>query len=35
MGVLLTVCAQMKIDACPMEGFDPVKYDEILGLDKL
>lgn len=30
MGVLLTVCASMKIDACPMEGFDPVKYDEIL-----
>jgi len=35
MGVLLTVCASMKIDACPMEGFDPVKYDEMLGLDKL
>jgi nitroreductase len=20
------------VDACPMEGFDPAKYDEILGL---
>ena len=35
MGVLLTVCASMGIDACPMEGFDPAKYDEILWLDKL
>jgi nitroreductase len=25
----------MQIDACPMEGFDPVKYDEILGLNDL
>lgn len=22
------------IDACPMEGIDPVKYDEVLGLNK-
>ncbi len=35
MGVLLTVCASMGIDACPMEGFDASKYDEILWLDKL
>jgi nitroreductase / dihydropteridine reductase len=35
LGVLLTVAASMEIDACPMEGFDPTKYDEILGLDKL
>ncbi|EKD25292.1 MAG: nitroreductase [uncultured bacterium (gcode 4)] len=35
MGVLLTVCASLWIDACPMEGFDAKKYDEILGLDKL
>ena len=35
MGVLLTACATMGIDSCPMEGFDPAKYDEILGLDKL
>lgn len=35
LGVALTVCASMEIDACPMEGFDSAKYDEILWLDKL
>lgn len=30
LGVLLTVCASMGIDACPMEGFDPERYNEIL-----
>ncbi len=35
MGTLLTVAATETIDACPMEGFEPEKYDEILGLDKL
>lgn len=34
LGALLTVCAVEKIDACPMEGFQPDKYDEFLGLDK-
>jgi nitroreductase len=33
--VLLTVCASIWIDACPMEWFDPSKYNEILWLDKL
>jgi len=32
MGNLLTVCAVEGIDACPMEGFEPVKYDEMLDL---
>ena len=32
MGNLLTVCAVEKIDSCPMEGFEPEAYDEILGL---
>jgi len=32
LGNLLTVCALEKIDACPMEGFVPKKYDEILNL---
>ncbi|WP_461449892.1 NAD(P)H-dependent oxidoreductase [Mucilaginibacter sp.] len=32
LGVLLTAAAEMDIDACPMEGFDAGKYDEILGL---
>lgn len=34
LGALLTVCAIEKIDSCPMEGFEPEKYDELLGLDK-
>lgn len=34
MGNLLTVCAIEKIDACPMEGFSPKAYDEILALNK-
>jgi len=32
MGNLLAACAELKIDACPMEGFEPAKYDEILEL---
>jgi nitroreductase / dihydropteridine reductase len=32
LGVLLTAAAEMGIDACPMEGFNPTKFDEILGL---
>ncbi|KAA1245992.1 NAD(P)H-dependent oxidoreductase [Aquimarina sp. RZ0] len=35
MGNLLTVCATEKIDACPMEGFIPEKYDQILKLETL
>lgn len=31
---LLSACAELKIDACPMEGFDPDKYNEILGLSE-
>lgn len=34
LGNLLTVCALEKIDACPMEGFIPEKYDEVLGLSE-
>ena len=34
MGNLLTICALEKIDACPMEGFDPLAYDELLGLQE-
>lgn len=32
LGNLLTACAELKIDACPMEGFEPSQYNEILGL---
>ena len=34
LGNLLTVCASQEIDSCPMEGFTPEKYDEILDLTK-
>ncbi|MBL8886813.1 MAG: NAD(P)H-dependent oxidoreductase [Phycisphaerales bacterium] len=32
LGVFLTSAAMLGVDACPMEGFDPARYDEILGL---
>ncbi len=32
LGNLMTVCANLRIDACPMEGFVPQQVDEILGL---
>ncbi len=32
LGQLMAVCAVLGVDACPMEGFDPVQVDEILGL---
>ena len=34
LGNLLTVCASQEIDSCPMEGFNPEKYDEVLDLKK-
>ena len=33
LGTLLTICATEEIDACPMEGFEPDKYDAYLGLN--
>lgn len=35
LGTLLSAAAHEEIDACPMEGFDPAKVDEILGLAKM
>ena len=35
LGNLLTVAASKRIDACPMEGFDPAQYNEILGLNEI
>jgi nitroreductase len=35
LGNFLTSAALLGIDACPMEGIEPAKYDEILGLDAL
>lgn len=34
LGNLMTVCAIEDIDSCPMEGFVPSKYDEILQLQQ-
>ncbi len=35
LGVLVTSAAVQGIDVGPMEGFDPKKFDEILGLEKM
>lgn len=32
LGTLLATAGELQIDACPMEGFDNAKFDEILGL---
>lgn len=32
LGNFMTSCAVLGVDTCPMEGIDPLKYDEILGL---
>jgi len=34
LGNLLTVCALERIDACPMEGFEPKAYDEFFNLEE-
>lgn len=34
LGNLLNACAELKIDACPMEGFEAKEYNKILNLDK-
>ena len=31
---VISAGAELKIDTCPMEGFDAAKYDEILGLSE-
>lgn len=33
LGNLLNAAADLKIDACPMEGFDANQYAEVLGID--
>lgn len=35
MGFLLETAALLQVDACPMEWFNPSKFDEILWLEKL
>lgn len=32
LGFAMAACAELSIDSCPMEGFDPVGVKEILGL---
>ncbi len=34
LGNLLAACAELKIDACPMEGFEAEQYEQILGLEE-
>ena len=34
LGNLLTSAALLGVDACPMEGFVPAQYDQLLGLEK-
>jgi nitroreductase len=35
LGNLLSAAAELRIDATPMEGFNPTAFNEILGFDKL
>lgn len=32
LGTIMSIAADMKIDTCPMEGFEPLKYQELLNL---
>jgi len=34
LGNAMAACAELRIDSCPIEGFEPKKYDEILGLSE-
>ena len=34
LGTLLAAAGEMRIDACPMEGFNPQEFNRILGLGK-
>jgi len=35
LGNLMTTCAMLDVDSCPMEGFEPEAYDKLLGLEAL
>ena len=35
LGQFMTTAAMLGIDTCPMEGIEPAKYDEVLGLNEL
>lgn len=32
LGQFMLACAELGVDTCPMEGFEPAAYDQILGL---
>jgi nitroreductase len=32
LGQFMTTAAMLEVDTCPIEGFNPAKYDEVLGL---
>ncbi len=32
LGQFMTIAAMLEVDTCPIEGFIPAKYDEVLGL---
>lgn len=34
LGTMMVAAAEKQVDHCPMEGFDPVKFNEILGLSE-
>jgi nitroreductase len=34
LGNFMTAAAMIGVDTCPMEGIEPAKYDELLGLPK-
>jgi len=34
LGTMMAACAHEQIDSCPIEGFMPEKFDEILGLEE-
>ena len=34
LGQLMTTAALLGVDACPMEGIEPAKYDRLLGLEQ-
>jgi len=35
LGQFMATAAMLAIDTCPMEGIEPAKYDEVLGLNEL
>jgi nitroreductase len=32
LGFAMAACAELKVDSCPMEGFNPTEVDKVLGL---